>query len=423
MSEESEDFLVASLVRREWLVDGLMRPVVGPYIQYLRMQRYADNTIRSYLKAIAHFSHWGKGKRVRLPNVNETLVGCFLRDHLPVCDCQPPCARHLINARPALKHLIVVLRKQGYVCKEPLRATPASREITKFRKYLLETCGFAEATTVYYRTKHVADFLAGQFGIGKVDISSITPSDIDKCIMEYAERWRPASLSVLRSSLRSYLKFRALQGDEIRHLVAALPVLTDWSKTTLPKALSEDQLARFVQAFDITKPIGQRDYAIARCLVDLGLRGCEVANLTIESVDWRSSILTVADTKGRHVLQLPLPWQTGKAIACYLRHGRPVTTHRALFVHHEAPVGAPLHVAGIRSAMRYAFERCGLDDQFCSTHALRHTVATRLQRSGASLKDIADVLGHRSLQSTMSYTRVDLEGLRTVSLPWPGSRP
>ncbi|WP_211455433.1 site-specific integrase, partial [Collimonas antrihumi] len=220
-----------------------------------------------------------------------------------------------------------------------------------------------------------------------------------------------------------YLKFRALQGNETRHLIAALPVLADWSRATLPKALNEIQLACFVQAFDLRKPIGQRDYAIARCLIDLGLRGCEVANLVIESVDWRSGILTVANNKGRRILQLPLPSQTGEAIACYLRHGRPATTSRVLFVHHEAPVGAPLHVAGIRAAMRYAFERCGLGEQFCSTHVLRHTVAVRLQRSGASLKDIADVLGHRSLESTMSYARVDLEELRVVSLPWPGSRP
>lgn len=423
MSEESEDFVIASLVRREWLVDGLLSPLATAYVHHLRTRRYADNTVRAYLKAITHFAYWGGMGGVGLDQINETVINRFIHDHLPSCDCPAPRPCHITNVRPALKHLLAVLRQQGYACEVPASSAPVSCELKQFRRYLLEICGFAETTTVYYRLKHVSDFLEQQFGTCAVDIGCVTPSDIERCVMDYAKRWRPASLGVIRASLKSYLRFRALQGDETRHLIAALPVLADWSRNTLPKALSDIQLACFVQAFDLAKPIGQRDYAIARCLIDLGLRGCEVAHLTIESVDWRSGILSVSNSKGRRILQLPLPWQTGAAIARYLRHGRPATTSRILFVHHEAPVGTALHVAGVRRAMRYAYVRCGLSEQFCSTHVLRHTVAVRLQRAGASLKDIADVLGHRSLESTMNYVRVDLDGLRAVSLPWPGSRP
>ena len=423
MSPEFEDVLLASLARRNWLVDGLLKPVVTPYIHHLRAQRYADNSIRSYLKAVAHFSYWASIEHIKLSRINEVLIDRFIHSHLPVCDCPAPCPRYIINALPALKQLITVLRQQGHPCKMTSISTPVSREIIKFRHYLIQICGFAEASTVHYRLKHVSDFLEQRFGTSAVNPARLTPLDIEACVMNYSSRWRPASLGVIRASIKSYLKFRTIQGDETRHLIAALPVPADWSHATLPKALSEDQLGCFVKAFDVTKPIGQRDYAIARCLIDLGLRGCEVANLEIESFDWQNGILTVIHSKDRRIRHLPLPWQTGEAIANYLRHGRPATTSRILFVHHKAPVGTPLHVAGIRGAMRYAFERCGMGDQFCSTHALRHTVAVRLQRSGASIKDIADLLGHQSLQSTMSYARVDVEKLRAVSLSWPGSKP
>ncbi|MGS0741211.1 tyrosine-type recombinase/integrase [Glaciimonas sp. GG7] len=307
MSEESEDFLVASLVRRNWLVDGLLSPLISPYVHYLRAQGYADNSIRAYLKAIAHFAYWGGLESVDLSDINAPLINRFLHAHLPVCVCPAPRPCHVSNIRPALKHLVIVLRQQGYPCKARPRLTPASHELTKCRQYLLAICGFAEPTTVHYRLKHISDFLERQFGAGTVDISCVTASDIDGCVMDYAKRWRPASLAVIRASLKSYLKFRALEGDETRHLIAALPVLADWSHTTLPKALSEVQLTAFMQTFDLSKPIGQRDYAIARCLIDLGLRGCEVASLTIESVDWRNAILTIANSKGRRILQLPLP--------------------------------------------------------------------------------------------------------------------
>jgi site-specific recombinase XerD len=138
-------------------------------------------------------------------------------------------------------------------------------------------------------------------------------------------------------------------------------------------------------------------------------------------VGWRSSTLTISGTKSKRMQQLPLPASTGEAIAQYLRHGRPQTLNRALFVRHRAPIDKPLSVPAIRNAMTRAFVRCGLRDRFCNTHVLRRTTATRLQRSGASVKEIADLLRHQSLDTASTYARVDLEGLRAVTLPWSGS--
>ncbi len=168
-------------------------------------------------------------------------------------------------------------------------------------------------------------------------------------------------------------------------------------------------------------PVGLRDYAIARCLLDLGLRGDETAYLTLDAVDWGNGIVTLHRTKSQREQHLPLPVQTGEALARYLREGRPQTDSRALFIRHRAPFGVPLSVAAIRNAMTRAFARCGLADRFCSTHVLRRSMATRLQRKGVSIKEIADVLRHRDVNTARVYARVDLERLRTVALPWPAS--
>ena len=418
----SEECLIVSLARRTWLTDGLLKPIVGPYIYYLREQRYTDDSIRSYLKSIAHFSFWLRAEGVVLADIGESLINKFIHVHLPSCDCGAPCACSVSNARASLRKLVVVLRQEGYLCNESKFSTPVALELEQFRQYLFSTCGYTETTSVY-RLKHMSDFLDKHFGDGPVDILRITTSDIERCMTDYGKRWRKASLGVIRSSLKSYLRFRALQGDQIQPLLAALPELADWSKTTIPKALNDSELDHFERAFDLTIPIGLRDYAIARCLIDLGLRGHEVAHLVLESFDWRGGILTMANCKGRRLVQLPLSWRTGKAITDYLRDGRPVTSSRVLFVVHKAPVGKPLSVSGIRTAMRYAFKRCGLDKQFSNTHVLRHTLALRLQRSGASLKEIADVLGHKSYETTTRYARANMEELRKVTLPWPGSRP
>ncbi len=138
-------------------------------------------------------------------------------------------------------------------------------------------------------------------------------------------------------------------------------------------------------------------------------------------MDWRNGIVTLHRTKSQRVQHLPLPEQTGEALARYLREGRPQTDSRVLFIRHRAPFGVPLGVAAIRNAMNRAFTRCALADRFCNTHVLRRSMATRLQKTGVSIKEIADLLRHRDVNTARVYARVDLERLRTVALPWPGS--
>lgn len=151
------------------------------------------------------------------------------------------------------------------------------------------------------------------------------------------------------------------------------------------------------------------------------LRGDEATHLTLDCVDWRNGVVTLHRTKSQRVQPLPLPVRTGEALGRYLREGRPQTDSRILFIRHRAPFGIPLSVAAIRNAMNRAFTRCGMRAEFCNTHVLRRSTATRLQKTGASIKEIADLLRHRDLNTARVYARVDLERLRSVALPWPGS--
>ena len=292
-------------------------------------------------------------------------------------------------------------------------------EIDQFHHYLVAVCGLAPNTCAR-RLPIVRAFLVRHFGDERIEFAKLKATDIDDFILAYATRWAPESLKGVRSSLRSYLRYRSIKGDRTESLSTGLPVLANWKSASLPKALNDEQLALFTKAFDLSRNTGVRDYAIARCLIDLGLRGHEVAQLRLESLNWRDGIVTISGSKGRHVRQLPLPPHTGAAIANYLKNARPQTKLRFLFFRHCAPIGRPLSVAGIRNTMRRAFDRCGLGDQFCNTHVFRHTLAVRMQQSGASLKEIADVLRHKSLESTTIYAKVDLKSLGALALPWPG---
>lgn len=404
------------LVRGDWLTNGPLSNVVTPYIEKLRKDEYAERTILAYLGCLAHFSYWGRIESVDLSSPNTVLVKQFLSDHLPNCHCPAPCYCSVASSGAALRHLLNVVPHAQPAC---VADDPVTVELKRFADYMTNTCGLAPATCTR-RLYYVSALLVRDFATQTTAIEPLSVACLDAFFKELSARLQPASLGVVCTSLRSYFRYRALQGDATASLTAALPRIASWPYAALPKALSDLELEAFLMAFDCADPVGLRDYAMARCLVDLGLRGHEVTYLTLDDINWRNGTITISRTKSKREQQLPLPTSTGEAIAHYLRIGRPQTVNRTLFVRHRAPSDTPLSVPAIRNSMNRAFVRCGLRDRFCNTHVLRRTTATRLQRSGASVKEIADLLRHQSLNTASTYVRVDVESLRSVALPWPG---
>ncbi|MBU2759578.1 site-specific integrase [Acidithiobacillus sulfurivorans] len=403
----------------DWLSDGPLTPLVPPFITRLRSQHYADRTVIAYVNCLAHFGFWLKNKGLEQSSISPALIKRFLQHHLPNCHCPAPCRSAGSDMPAALKHLLKCFPQNGI--SQPTIAEPIARELERFGAYLSNTCGVAPVTR-NRRMHDIGAFLSHQFGEQAPVTAQISGEQLEAYISQLGSHLRPASLRTVCNSLRSYLRYRALLGEPTAVLSNALPKIADWRHTALPKVLSDKELSAFLVAFDCTDPMGQRDYAIARCLVDLGLRGQEVTDLTLESIDWRRAVLTINGTKSKRVQKLPLPEFTGEAIAQYLRHGRPQTNNRLLFVRHRAPFGISLSVSAIRNSMNRAFVRCGLRDRYCNTHVLRRTAATRLQQAGTSVKAIADILRHQSLDTVRVYVRVDLDTLRAVALPWPGGQ-
>jgi site-specific recombinase XerD len=153
-------------------------------------------------------------------------------------------------------------------------------------------------------------------------------------------------------------------------------------------------------------------------LLRLGLRASEVAGLMLDDIDWRAAEIVVHG-KGRRDDRLPLPADVGDAIVGYLHRGRPkTTTRREVFLRSRAPL-AGLGRQGVSSIVYRACARAGVAP--VGAHQLRHTLACDMVSAGVPLPEIGEVLRHRSLLSTAIYARVDVEALRGLAQPWPGS--
>lgn len=222
------------------------------------------------------------------------------------------------------------------------------------------------------------------------------------------------------SSLRTFLRYLHHRGLTPHALAGCVPSIRRWKHATLPTYLPAAQVQKVLDGCDRTTATGRRDYAILMILAKLGLRASEVTTVTLDDIDWRAGEMQVC-RKGGKWAPMPIPPDVGAAVVAYLRNGRPKSSCRRLFVRTRAPhVGFVSHHA-ITQIAKSALDRAGIIG--CShrgAHIFRRSLATQLLRSGATLTEIGQLLGHESHDTTRIYAKVDIEALRALSLPWPG---
>jgi site-specific recombinase XerD len=290
--------------------------------------------------------------------------------------------------------------------------------IDQFTHYMIAHKAFSPDTQRYCR-RYAREFLQHVFGNGRARWRQVQPAHVWRYAEDCARRLKPTSAKLTLSALRIFLRFVQLRGACSEQLRNAVPPIACFGQTTRPATLSEVQCRRFLASFSRRHPGGQRDAAIALCMLDLGLRAGEVARLRLPDIDWQQRHLTVPIIKRGRARRLPLPERVFAALHAYVNRGRPVSLSDRLFVRHADPVGEAISVSGVRHAMRRGYARAGLPPSWCGTHRLRHTFATRLLARGIGFKPLADLMGHRRIDTTFIYTHADLEGLRQLAQPWP----
>jgi integrase/recombinase XerD len=336
------------------------------YVTTLKARGYKPSVIRAYRSAVEHFIGWAAASGGRL-EISKTSAHRFLNSHLAECRCAGQVQRGAVVVRSALNHLLTILGATK-LASEAERPAHIEAELRQYCEYGIDTCGLAPATLIS-RQQWIGRFLAFQFPNVCVDLSRLAPKDVRKFFSSQCLGYRPGTAQVVACAIRSYMRFRALRhGDPTDHLLSAVPSAACWRLATLPAHLDPDELATLLAAFDRTQAQQRRDYAIVRCLVDLGLRSCEVAAITLDDVDWKTGTLAVRLGKARRSDLLPLPSITGQAIAEYLYKARPATKSRAVFVRHRAPLDLPVTSSVVRSVIRQAAARSGLATRLRGPH-------------------------------------------------------
>lgn len=399
----------------------LSRPLEGPlaahidaFAKSLSERGYSSCSLKKQVRVAACFSRWLKQKGISVRGICVNHTDQYLRYR----------ARHVRlwpGDHAALRYLIDFLRLDGVIPAEKVsagRLAPIERCAQAYEQYLREARALAKATIVNY-VPFIRAFLKDCFGNGRVTLARLCAGDVVRFLQHQVPRLHLKRAKLLTTALRSFLRFLLVRGDISLDLAAAIPAVANWSMPSIPRAIPMDQVRQLLLSIDRRTATGRRDYAILLLLARLGLRSGEVASLELDDIDWNAGQLSVCGKTGRRN-ELPLPVEVGKAIAAYLRRGRPKSTNRRVFLRAKAPISGFRGSAGVGSIVRHSLERAGIDAPTTGSHQFRHGLATEMLRHGASLGEIGELLGHHHPQTTKIYTKVDLTALRTLAMPWPG---
>ena len=401
-------------VRASWI-----GPEIESYADWLADQGYSARTVLHRVPLVAAFGEFAHRRGARGVGDLTSHIDGFVAERLATFRRvreNAATARQLSKeVRGPIEQMLEVVVPGFEGSGRPHRQAPFTIALPEFFEFLVYERGLRPATVNLYRF-HLDRFETYLRRVGVAELQDLSAAILSAFVAErsgagLAKTTVRGCCGVLRVFLRYARREGVIRGD--------LGKTVEWPQvyrlSSIPRSISWEDVAKLLSAVDRRTPCGKRDYAILLLLVTYGLRSREVAALTLDDIDWKRDRLAVPERKAGHSTAFPLSKSVGEALVDYLRHGRPTTPDRRVFLRVVAPY-RPIGGAVISSCAAKYLRRAGIKVPRAGSHTLRHTLVQRLVDNDFSLKTIGDFVGHRSPASTQIYAKVAVESLRQIAL-------
>jgi integrase/recombinase XerD len=393
-------------------------------------ERYATSTGSRYMTAARHFLADLEARHVDIDTAQPAHVELYLQQAL-----RRYRRRH--GRAPGYKtwrrlqtdgiHMLLRIAQNPWppvaVTIEP--AEERRRDICgAYARWMADLCGRSPGTMLARcgEARHFLDWLGER--ATRQTLATLSVLDVDAYMKDRARSLRRPSLRQAASNIRGFLRWlhsTEQTGHDLSRVVVSPPIYTFES---IPRAVrAEDVKTVLAAAQKDRTPKGIRDYAILMLLSTYGLRAGEITGLRLEDVDWRRDIIHIRHKKTGAVSDLPLlPATAGEALLRYLQKSRPQTHFREVFIRCCAPYSPFKAGSNLNRMVRRRLESAGvISTGKHGLHAFRHGRAVSLLRAMVPVKEIGDLLGHRSAESTLVYLKLATEDLRAVAMEIPGA--
>lgn len=403
------DTMIETICMSKRVVADLRQGPLGPFLDKLgeQLERSHDRqSARRVLLCAGRFATFASGCG-REPS---TWDDALLTDFLLTGDVAMADAFHARDVRAALVELDVVAGTET-------ADTAGLRLLVDYDEYLRDVRGITEGVRIC-QTDVVRQLLAfHRCRHGDAPLSALTGKDVLGLFQEASERYRcVATRQTFAGCLRQVLRFLRLRGLSEQDLASTVPLFVNYRLSTVPNHLPWENVRRLVTSIDTTVPPGRRDRAILLLIVGLGLRPGTIRALTLDQIHWRDAEIRIPRTKNRRGINVPLTNEVGDALSEYVLKERPESKLRTVFLRHTAPYRELTSSSAITAMIYARLDRAGIPRAKGAANLLRHSLATQLVNGGVPIKQVSDVFGHASIDTTAIYTKVDLASLSQVPL-------
>lgn len=291
-----------------------------------------------------------------------------------------------------------------------------SKLLIEYTNYLQNQQCLSEAT-IRIRKFFVEPFL--DYFMNRNQLSELSAKIIHDYILETIQPLHRASKKHLTSSIRSFLRFAYVKGYLGRDLVEAVPIIIIRNLESLPQNIPWEDILKLLTLPDRTTSFGRRDFAILSLLINYGVRISQVTTLKLQDICWQEGVINFPASKHGNALRFPLHEQVAKALLDYIKNDRMITGFQEIFLTGKGSIHPLSKNNHYQKNLRKYFLKAGIGSLAQGSRIIRHSFATQLVNQNISIKTISDLLGHKWIDTTFIYTKVDVVKLRELTRDWP----
>lgn len=414
---EAEDSAGSSYNLDDLVVDAL---------RHLETLRYSELTVRNYGTTWRAYVRFAAARGVN-ERFSQEMADEFLADRgVPLAGpARASNARHLRAAMRILhefEYSRCFHRRRGFAVVRCLQ--PSMNDALEAYIYHSSKYQNLSSQTMHNRRRVIARFLQLLDARGHLAPGTMTPTDIQIYARSRAHLSQ-ATICGDMSSLRSFIRVGFALGFLPQDLSEQVPRVPTRRYGHIPSVWKPSDVDAMLRTVDRASPVGKRDYAVLLLAGRLGLRIGDIRSLRLDDLDWDEAVVTVQQSKTGRLLELPMTDEVATGLIEYLRHGRPTTDHREVFVRFKAPFEPFADKNNFYPIITKYRRLAGVTLKPGSRrglHSLRHSIATAMLADGVSIEEISPILGHASIDTTRIYTRVDIAALRSAALDPDGGQ-
>jgi len=400
---------------RRTLVD-FRRGVLGSHFDgfaaWIKTKGFPKGSACDILGKCCQFNNYLIDQQIsRCTEITEPLIESFLDVYYADYKTTAKYTPRDVGKR-AITHLLTYLVEVKAIkpAKPMVIKKPYSWILNSYLKQLRDDGAVTEKTIV--RSGQLVEVLLESLGrkVKRQELKRLAAETVAKHMKQITEKGIE-NAARQGSALRSFFRFCFIHKYMRADFSGLVPSIRRYRHAALPKGLEDSALERMLKQIDTVSAIGARNYAIIVLMMAYGMRGVSAAEMLLEDIDWQNSRIRIRAQKGGKEVVVPLLEPVGEAIIKYLQHRYAKSPFREVFLTAKAPF-RPLTGLVISNTIRKYLKRAGIQIEGGGSNTLRHSWAIRALRHDAPIKAIADVLGHRYIDTTFIYAKTDLKTLR-----------